>query len=54
MPILLALEEPAAQALLRIGAVIGYMQEHYVDKITLDGLAGIGCVSQRTLARTSR
>jgi len=48
------MEEPAAQPLLRLGRVIGYIQQHYRDKLTLDGLANLGDVSQRTLTREFR
>jgi AraC-like DNA-binding protein len=43
--------DPAAQQLLRLGRVIGYMQEHWADQFTLDDLARIGYMSRRTLTR---
>lgn len=46
--------EPAAQPLLRLGRVIGYLEEHYAEALTLDDLAGIGCLSRRTLTREFR
>jgi AraC-like DNA-binding protein len=47
-------DEPAAQPLLRLGRVIGHMQQHYADPLTLDDLANIGCLSRRTLTREFR
>jgi len=46
--------EPAAQPLLRLGRVIGYLEQHYADSLSLDELAGIGCLSRRTLTRGFR
>lgn len=44
-------EDPAAQPLLRLGRVIGHLQHHYADRLTLDDLARIGCMSRRSLTR---
>lgn len=44
-------ETPGAQPLLRLGRVIGYIQEHFADQFSLDDLARIGCISRRTLTR---
>ncbi len=45
------LDHSAAQPLLRLGRVIGHLEQHYADHITLDELAGIGCMSRRSLTR---
>lgn len=45
------MENPAAQPLLRLGRVIGYLEQHYGDQLTLDALASIGDMSRRTLTR---
>lgn len=44
-------EEPAAQSLLRLGRVIGYIEQNYGEELTLDQLATIGDMSRRTLTR---
>jgi len=43
--------DSAAQPLLRLGRVLGYLQQHYSERLTLDDLAGAGCMSRRTLTR---
>lgn len=48
------LEEPAAQPLLRLGRVLGYLEQHYGDKLTLDDLAAVGHLSRRSLTREFR
>lgn len=48
------LEDPAAQPLLRLGRIIGYLQQHYTEHLTLDDLASVGCMSRRTLTREFR
>jgi AraC-like DNA-binding protein len=45
------LDHSAAQPLLRLGRVIGHLQEHYAERITLDDLADIGSMSRRSLTR---
>jgi len=48
------MEDPAAQPLLRLGRVIGYIEQHYHEQLTLDELADIGDISRRTLTREFR
>jgi len=48
------MEDPAAQPLLALGRVIGYLQQHYAESLMLDDLARIGCMSRRTLTREFR
>ncbi len=48
------MDDPAAQPLLRLGRVIGHLEQHYSDQLTLDELAVIGCMSRRTLTREFR
>lgn len=48
------MENPAAQPLLRLGRVIGYLEQHYHEQLTLDQLADIGDMSRRTLTREFR
>ena len=48
------MDERAAQPLLRLGRVIGYLEQHYGDPLTLEDLASIGCMSPRTLTREFR
>ncbi len=48
------MEDPAAQPLLRLGRVIGYLEQHYDEPITLDALAEVGKMSRRTLTREFR
>ncbi|MHB9132388.1 MAG: helix-turn-helix domain-containing protein [Armatimonadota bacterium] len=45
------MEDTAAQPLLRLGRVIGYLQQHFAEHLTLDDLATIGCLSRRSLTR---
>lgn len=45
------LENSAAQPLLRLGRVIGHLQENYAEIMTLDELASVGCMSRRSLTR---
>lgn len=45
------MEDPAAQSLLRLGRVLGYIEQYYGEQLTLDQLAGIGDMSRRTLTR---
>jgi len=47
-------EYPAAQSLLRLGRVLGYLEGHYRDPIALDELASVGEMSRRTLTREFR
>jgi AraC-like DNA-binding protein len=44
----------AAQPILSLGRVIGHIEQHYADPLTLDHLATLGCMSQRTLTREFR
>ncbi|HEY3416239.1 MAG TPA: helix-turn-helix domain-containing protein [Armatimonadota bacterium] len=44
-------EERAAQPLLSLGRVIGHLEQHYNQPLTLDELATLGCMSRRTLCR---
>ena len=46
--------DPAAQPLLRLGRVIGYIEQYYSQTLTLDLLADIGDMSRRTLTREFR
>ena len=45
------MQDPAAQPLLRLGRVIGHIEQHYGEPLMLDDLAGIGDMSRRTLTR---
>lgn len=45
------LENSAAQPLLRLGRVIGHLQENYAEELTLDELASVACMSRRSLTR---
>jgi len=45
------IEDPSAQQLLRLGRVIGHIQENYAEQFTLDDLAQVGYMSRRTLTR---
>jgi AraC-like DNA-binding protein len=47
-------DDPAAQPLLRLGRVIGYLEQYYTTAITLDQLAEVGELSRRTLTREFR
>ncbi|MHB0939438.1 MAG: helix-turn-helix domain-containing protein [Armatimonadota bacterium] len=47
-------EYPAAQPLLRLGRVLGHLEQQYRDPITLDELADVGEMSRRTLTREFR
>ncbi len=42
---------PAAQSLVRIGSVVGYIHQHYAEQMTLDDLARVSLMSRRTLTR---
>lgn len=48
------MDDQAAQPLLRLGRVIGYLEQHYSDPLTLEDLANVGCMSPRTLTREFR
>lgn len=48
------MENPAAQPLLRLGRVIGHIEQHYSKQLTLDELASVGDLSRRTLTREFR
>jgi len=45
------MEDVTAQPLLRLGRVIGFLQQHYAEYITLDELSSVGCMSRRSLTR---
>jgi AraC-like DNA-binding protein len=49
-------EDTAArkQSLLRVGEVLSHIEQHYTEPITLAELAGVGCVSERSLTRSFR
>ncbi|HEY3281616.1 MAG TPA: AraC family transcriptional regulator [Armatimonadota bacterium] len=46
--------DPHVQSLLRIGRVISHLEQHYTERLTLEELAEVGCMSTRTLCRTFR
>jgi AraC-like DNA-binding protein len=48
------MEAPAAQPLLRLGRVIGYLQQHYQDRLSLDLMAEVGEMFRRSLTREFR
>jgi AraC-like DNA-binding protein len=45
------IEHPTAQALVRLGQVISFLQQHYEEEITLDDLAHMSHMSRRNLTR---
>lgn len=47
-------ELPEAQPLLRLGKLVGYLEQHYVEPLTLDDLARIAHLSRRSLTRAFR
>ena len=47
-------EYPAAQPLLRLGRVLGHLEQQYREPISLDELAEVGGMSRRTLTREFR
>ena len=47
-------QEPATEALLRVGEAIGYLETHYRDNVSLDTLARIARMSKRNFQRVFR